>query len=512
MANVVNLASNPLPIQPNYYSILKPPSSIDYTSKDWIGFATSMLNYANVIFPQWDTSSEGDFGVMLVELFAYMGDILSFYGDQLSQEAYLPTATQRQSILNIAQLLGYTPSNGSPATGTVTFQTDATQNTNVTVPAGTILTTNFVTASDSPVYYQTNTSVTVTANGGTNTVAVTQGLTYTMTQLGVSDGSAAQSFQIPQTVVEDGTISVFVSSSSSPVQWSQATYLTDFGPLDTVYTVSTNASGITSINFGDNVNGLIPGAGLIIYATYTIGVGLAGNQPAGAVGVMTSPIAGVSVPFQSSGSTLYQSTAMTGGSDPETNDQIRANAPQSYLTQQRAVAINDFSSLALNVPGVLMASAVANHATSVTLYVLGPNYQAATSGLQADILSYFSTRVLAGVTVTVGTPNLILTDVGSSGTPCTLQVMPNYNQGVVTQNVTTALQAALSPPNTQFGMLLNVSSLYSAAMSVPGVAYIVIPLFTREDVAQTNTNPIQFRPSEIPVSGAVWLSVSGGIV
>ena len=131
----VNLVQTPLFAQnPNYYTALQPPTSIDYTSKDWLGFVSSMLNYAQIVFPQWDTSSEGDFGVMLVELFAYMGDILSFYGDRLTQEAYLPTATQRLSLLNIAQLLGYTPTNGSPATGTVTFLTAATGPA-VTIPA-----------------------------------------------------------------------------------------------------------------------------------------------------------------------------------------------------------------------------------------------------------------------------------------------------------------------------------------------------------------------------------------
>src|SRR5580698_6694740 len=115
--------TTPLQTQPNpaYFPVLQVPSSIDYTSKDWTGFVTSMLNYASVIMPQWDTSSEGDFGVMLIELVAYVCDILSFYGDRLTQEAYLPTATQRLSIINLAQLLGYVPAQGSPASGTVTF-------------------------------------------------------------------------------------------------------------------------------------------------------------------------------------------------------------------------------------------------------------------------------------------------------------------------------------------------------------------------------------------------------
>lgn len=508
----VNLVQTPIVAQnPNYYSALQPPTSVDYTSKDWLGFTSSMLNYASVIFPEWDTSSEGDFGVMLVQLFAYMGDILSFYGDRLTQEAYLPTATQRLSILNIAQLLGYTPTNGSPATGTVTLQT-TDPSLAVTIPAGTQITTGFISSSDQPIIYQVSEGVTVPENGGTVTADVTQGLTYSTQSIGVSSGTAGQSFQIPQANVEDGTVTVFISSSSGMTQWSQVTFLVDSGPDALVYSVYVDQNQMTNIQFGDNINGAIPGIGLTVYATYTIGVGSAGNQPSGSVGIFVTPVTGVFVPFQSAGSTLFQSSAMTGGSDPETNDQIRANAPQSYSVQQRAVSSDDFAALALNVPGALMTEAVANHATSVTLFALGPNYQPADSGLQANILSYFQGKTLAGVSLTIGSPDLVPVDVGTSGTGITLQVMPNYNQGVVVANVTTALQAVLSPPNSQFGMLIQVSSLYSAVMSVPGVEYTIINVMTREDSVQNNTNPIQFRQSEIPVSGNVFISASGGIL
>jgi uncharacterized phage protein gp47/JayE len=495
---------------PATFSALQPPATIDYTSKDWSAFVTSMLNYAAVIMPQWDTSSEGDFGVMLVELFAYIADILSFYGDRLTQEAYLPTATQRLSILNLAQLLGYVPTNGSPATGTVTFQ-NSTAN-NITIPAGTQVSTNFNQAADQPIIYETNTSTTVNANS-TATADITQGITYNMVVLGSSDGTAGQSFQIPQSGVEDGTVTIYVSSSLNPVMWNQVTFLVDAEGDDNVYSIYVDQNNMTNIQFGDNINGAIPGVGLTIYATYTVGIGSAGNQPSGSVGVLVTPITGIIVPFQSAGSILYESSAMTGGSDPETNDQIRANAPLAYTTQQRAVSLQDYANLALQVPGVLVANAISNHSTSVTLYILGPNYQTATSAIQNSVLSYFAdNRTLMGTTVSIGTPDLVEVDVGSMGNNIQLQVKPNYNQGVVVQNVTTALQSLLSPPSSSFGMLLQVSSIYSTIMSVPGVEYAIVGVMTREDVVQTSTNPIQFRQSEIPVAGNIYINASGGIV
>lgn len=492
------------------YAQLQVPNAIDYTSKDFLGFVTSMLAYANAVMPDWNTNSEGDMGVMMVELMAYVGDILSYYGDRLTQEAYIGTATQRLSVLNIAQLLGYTPSNGIPASGTVTFQTDASA-PNTVVPQGTQVATNQIVSSvDAPVVYETAEDIDVPGSGGTASVAVTQGITYSMVQVGSSDGTSGQLFSIPQTGVIDGSVSVFVQTALSSEEWNYINFLADAGPVDTVFATYTDSSGITWIQFGDNINGEIPGLGLNIWTSYTVGVGAAGNVAAGQVGVIVSNIPGVSIPLLGDGIT-YNSTAMTGGSDPETNDQIRANAPAAFATQQRAVSTQDFAALALNVPGVLMANAVANHSTSVSLYVLGPNYQAADTGLQNDLYAYFQGKTLAGVSMTVLAPNLIPVNVGSSGSNAVIQVAPNYAMATVLQQVTQALQVLLTPPSTKFGMLLTLSDIMGTVMSIPGVQWCTIPLFTREDVTQSTTNSIQFRQSEIPVPGSLFLIGQGGL-
>lgn len=497
--------TTPLPPQ---FQVIQIPTSIDYTSKDYTGFATSMLTYAQQIMPNWNPTSEGDFGLILLELFAYAADILSYYGDRASQEAYINTATQRTSLLNISQLLGYIPSNGTPSTGTVTFQT-ANPGVAVVVPSGTQVSTVFNTSLDQPIIFETQANVTVAANGGTQTVAVTQGITYTQVLLGVSDGTAGQQFIIPQQDVIDGTTEIFIQSTTTVTGWTQVQYLVDYLGSDEVYTVSVDASNTTTIQFGDNVNGLIPGLGLQILATYRVGLGSAGNVSAGTVGLIINDIAGVFIPFLGDGIT-YNSTAMTGGSDPETNDQIRANAPTAFATQSRAVSLVDYANLAMNVPGVIASNAVANHSTSVSLYILGPGGQLPSTGLQNAVLDYFVDKTLAGVTLSVVAPTLILVDVGSSGNNVQLSVLPKYQAAGVQQNVETALTALLTPPNVTFGQLLTISDIYSAILAVAGVAWCVVPVFTREDVVQTGTTSIQFRQSEVPVPGIFYFTTTGG--
>lgn len=483
------------------------PASVDYTSKDFLGFMSSLQTYAATAMPDWDIgTSEGDIGLAIIEAFAYEGDILSYYGDRISQEAYLPTATQRQSLLNIAALLGYTVSNGTPAKGSVTLQTYAGSPA-TTVPPLTQLMTGFNAITDTTVIYEVDAnqaSYLVPANGGTLTLTVTQGETISNYTVGTSAGTAAQAFSLPQTGIIDGTVSVSVTAvGGTAVQWSYVQFLGDYGPGDLVYTTYLDSTGLTWVQFGDNVNGAIPVSGGTITATYRVGQGSAGNVSAGSVGTFLTPITGVATQLVSN---VYQSTAMTGGTDPETNDQIRANAPAAFTTIQRAVSLADFESIAENVPGITTVSAVALHSTSVTLYLMGNNNQPASSIQQASVLAAFTGKTLAGVTVSTAAPTLVAVDVTAS-----IQVLPSYSNSGVLASVESSLNAMLSNPNTAFGQLLTVGGIYGTILGVAGVAYAVVTIISREDAPQTNTNPIQLRAFEIPVPGNFTLTVSGGI-
>lgn len=486
------------------------PTSIDYTSRDYMAMVQSLLIFASQAFPSWNVQSEGDLGVMLLELFSYVGDINSYYTDRVANEAYLPTATQRQSILNLAQLLGYVPSNGTPATGTVTFVTD-NPGVAIIIPSGTVVQSNFNNASDQPILYYTTEVGTCPGNGGQVTLPVSQGEQFFNVPLGISNGQPGQTFQIPQTGVLDGSVTIYIQSTApgGSTQWSQVSTFVNTPATSTVFTIDVDANDVTNITFGDGVDGLIPALGLTIFASYTLIVGSLGNLPAGSVNVIVDIIQGLTIAVNSLG--VPESSLMAGGSDPESNDSIRVNAPVAFATQQRAVTLQDFANLALNVPGVVVANAVANHSTSVSLYVLGPNITVPSPQLQALISAYFANATLAGVTLSQPTPNLIAVDIGSVANNVTLQVQPQYSQQATINAVVLALQNLLTPPNTQFGMELQPSALYEAVMSVTGVDFVIIPVFTREDIIQTGTQPIQFRQSEIPIAGNFYITANGGM-
>jgi hypothetical protein len=57
----------------------------------------------------WQARDEDDLGVMLLEMWAYVCDVLSFYDEVIANENYLRTAELRPSLRKLTDLLGYVP-------------------------------------------------------------------------------------------------------------------------------------------------------------------------------------------------------------------------------------------------------------------------------------------------------------------------------------------------------------------------------------------------------------------
>ncbi|CAB4128648.1 Cadherin-like beta sandwich domain containing protein [uncultured Caudovirales phage] len=89
--------------------VSKIPLSVDYTGRDYYTIREQLIDRVKARVPGWKGTDANDFGVALVEAFAYMGDLINYYIDRVANESYLGTATQRETILNLANMYGYTP-------------------------------------------------------------------------------------------------------------------------------------------------------------------------------------------------------------------------------------------------------------------------------------------------------------------------------------------------------------------------------------------------------------------
>jgi hypothetical protein len=85
------------------------------------------------------TRDPGDFSIALLDSWATVLDILTFYSERLANEAFLRTAVEQRSVTDLAALIGYVPSPGVAASATLAFTlaTAPGSPASVLIPAGT---------------------------------------------------------------------------------------------------------------------------------------------------------------------------------------------------------------------------------------------------------------------------------------------------------------------------------------------------------------------------------------
>lgn len=516
----------------------------DYSSRDFLSIQADLTNSLSTYMPEWTSTSVANFGMALLDLFAYTADIESYYLDRIANEAFLATAQQRSSVLNLAYLIDYSPADASPASANLSL-TIAANSPAFILPAATQFATPATNNSPAIIFElavqqtipanTTSSPVVVTStveNSVTTLLTVVQGVTVSNESVGASTGNAGQSFSLFNTGVLTNTVAVFVDEGNGPKAWAAVGNLADYGPYDAVYAIAEDANGIVYVLFGDGINGRVPNPSGLITANYRVGGGVVGNVGAGQITVSLANIGYISA--------VTNATAAVGGADPETIPQIQVNAPKSLTAADRCVSAQDYASVALNVPGVSKASAVASAApASVNLYIHpagGPftqaNLTAQVTGLAPSLTwggagavsstgasGYLDTRKQIGATVTVLPPQVGGTTVGyvQIVLAIAVQVLPNYSTLQVQQDVEAAINTLFDFGSMNFGQRLTLSSVYHAVQVVPGVDYATVSSMYRADQASA-LGDIICAASELPVvtdpdtgSYQITITPTGGI-
>ena len=470
------------------------PVSVDYTGRDYYSLREAMIARVQDRIPEWTASDPADFGVALVEAFAYLGDVVSYYIDRTANEAFLATAVQRQSILNLAQNYGYIPAGYRQATVDVTFSNSS--EADVTIPQGTVLSGAVVIADTvQTLYFTTNADITVDAavgvTPGTATVSASEGRSVVLVAansttygelIGTSNGTPDMEFELGETPVVDGSVEVYVQDGDVYSKWTQVQHLIDYGPSDLVYTVLLNENDIVSINFGDGVSGAIPTTYSEIRSKYTVGGGSLGNISANTIDTIyyVEGFSEAETTALQSIVTVTNASVGVGGSDPESNNQIRVAAPSSIRSGNRAVTIKDFSDIALSVSGVGKANATASIWTSVTVYI-APSRTALDTDpapgldengdptaeyvrIKAGVENSLTNKTLIGTSVTVQPPTYVDAVVSIQ-----YGIIGQYTSAEVEANVKTALLTGFGYLGVNFQDTIYPQDIEFVIQQAPGV-------------------------------------------
>jgi hypothetical protein len=476
---------------------------IDYTNRDYASLRQALIDTIPDLLPEWTTRTDDDFGMVLIDLFSYVGDIMNYYVDRVFNEMFLPTAVRRQSVLNIAALLDYVPISMAPAETTLTFTLQSGSSA-VTIPKGTAVST-LPEDGSSPIVFETDADLVISGNAAatpqySGSIAATQGQTISEEVLTLSaTGDVDQEYTLFQTSVVEGSVEIEVDEGAGPVMWMRQRNLIDCSGPDRCFSITIDENSVLHVHFGDNVNGRIPSTGSLIKATYRVGDGARGNVGANQVTELLDVIIEVD--------TVTNPQGANGGADEESIESMRTAIPKSLQALERAVTLDDYAALAVRVPGVGKAQADATVYTTVSLYVAPVGGGSPAQSLKDDVQQYLIDRKLINVLVSIFDPSYQGVNVTA-----TVNVLANHHQVTVKQAVENAIRDLLSFDQVDFQQPITVSSVYHAIQGVDGVDYANVSLLVRADAAtQAGVQDVTFLVGEIPTAGTITLNMNGGI-
>jgi hypothetical protein len=290
-----------------------------------------------------DYNFEGSGFSILLDLLAYNTHYLGFNANMLANEMYLDSADIRKNIISLAKMLGYTPTSAKAPSASIDILLNNASGASVTMAKGTVFTSSI----DGTSYqFVTNAAHTITPSSGVyrfSSIPVYEG-TLTTFKYTVNTSDPDQRFIIPSANADTSTLKVQVQNSSGDTTTSTYTLATGITSLDStsrVYFLQEVEDGKFEVYFGDGVIGKSLSDGNIVILEYVV------TNKTEANGASTFALSGSIETF--SDVTITTVSNAQGGSEPQSKESIRYNAPLQYSAQDRAVTTSDYETKVLEL-------------------------------------------------------------------------------------------------------------------------------------------------------------------
>ena len=310
-----------------------------------------------------DYNFEGSGFAVLLDVLAYNTHYLGFNANMLANEVYLDSADIRKNIVSLAKMLGYTPSSVRAPSANISIVVNNATGSSLTMDKGT----TFTSTVDGTTYqFVTNQESTITPLDGVyrfSDISIYEGtlVTYRYT---VDSTDVDQKFIIPSVNADTSTLKVTVQNSSVDATSSVYTLATGVRSLDNtskVYFLQETDTGKFQIYFGDGVLGRKLSDGNIVILEYVVTNKEEANGAA--TFTLSSSIDGFS------NVSITTNSVAQGGSEAESKESIRFNAPLQYAAQDRAVTATDYETLVRSLyPNALSISAWGGEEDETPIY------------------------------------------------------------------------------------------------------------------------------------------------
>jgi hypothetical protein len=277
----------------------------------------------------------------LLDVLSYNTHYNAMLAHLMANEMFIDTAQKRSSVVSIAKTLGYTPRSTTASTAKVQVIVDSSAPSPQTLPKYTRFSTNVDGAAFTFVAVDSYTANKVDGTFIFDEVVIKEGSPITQSVL-ITPDNVSKPIVIRNNNIDLSTLLVTVQVSDTNTTtkvFNRTTTVIDITRDDEVFWVEEGTDGFYHIVFGDNIIGkqLVPGN--IVIMNY---IACRGSEPNGAQSFSCQGLESIGTPV------TYMLQSAAGGSDRETTDSIRFNAPRYNSTKDRAVTVEDYKALILS--------------------------------------------------------------------------------------------------------------------------------------------------------------------
>ena len=326
--------------------------NLNVTELDFDQIKKNLKNYLKTQSEFNDYDFEGSGLSTLLDVLAYNTHYNAMAAHFSLNEAFLDSAQIRGNIVTRAKLLGYIPRSVLSPRARVNLVVDVTSETGtvpstLTLPRGTKLSTNvdgtefrYVVLNEQSALLVTDESTSPATRTFTfNNVTIVEG-TRKELKYRVDNDIENQKFQLSDDDADTSTLRVLVQANEESTAFDNYTKFESLLNVDSdskVYYLQENANEYYEIYFGDGVTGNKPTNNNIVTLDYIFTEGSESN------GANTFTIVDNVGGFSNVSITTL--AAASGGTEKETNESIRFNAPLTFTSQNRAVTSDDYRAI-----------------------------------------------------------------------------------------------------------------------------------------------------------------------
>jgi hypothetical protein len=285
-----------------------------------------------------DYDFEGSGMAVLIDLLAYNTHYNALNANMAVNEVFLDSADRRQNIVSHAKLLGYIPRSKTSAFATIniTVNNPAGSPSRLTLDRGTEFTT---TINDKQYIFTVLETQTISPIGGVYTfsnVKINQGILKSTFYV-VDSFDDYQYYEIQDLNCDRETITVKVKENISATLSDVYTLAKDFTKVNATskaYYIQEAVSERFEIYFGDGITSRKLDAGNVVEIEWLSTAAEEGNGAT--IFTLNGNIEG------NTNVTISTVSKSDSGSDRESNDSIKFNAPLTYIAQNRVVTPDDY--------------------------------------------------------------------------------------------------------------------------------------------------------------------------